>query len=207
MIQYALTDSANIFWSLSMYDNTILVATPAVGNTRTLPNSVIVSGSNGYNYQMTFVQDAIGGRSISFDSNFKVIGSFDLEPNKRTLITVVKQDGEADVILTPLTTLGTVGVLSVDNLIVGTLLKTANYVMTNNDSNILVDASAGDVTITLPPIINGAGVSISKVDSSLNKVIIDGYLSETINGTLTVSITSQYDSVSLLGYGSSWHIT
>ena len=105
MSQIAITDASVLSWALSTDPVTLLTATVGVGNTRVLPNDIISSGLNGGNYQLTFTQDAVGGRSILFDTNFKVIGEFDTLPNKRTLITIVVQDGEADVIVTPIKTL------------------------------------------------------------------------------------------------------
>ena len=102
MSQQALTDATTLIWDLSTQPIAALTATVGVGNARNLLNSTISSGSNGENYQLTFIQDSVGGREIVFDSNFKVAGEFDLLPNKRTLVTLVVQDGEADVILTPI---------------------------------------------------------------------------------------------------------
>ena len=102
MSQQAITDASTLSWDLATNNIAILTATVGIGNTRTLTNATISSGSNGENYQLTFIQDGVGGRSILFDTNFKVVGSFDQDPNKRTLITVVPQDGQADVLLTPM---------------------------------------------------------------------------------------------------------
>lgn len=60
---------------------------------------------------------------------------------------------------------------------------------------ILVDASAGSRTITLPTAngLTGRIYIIKKMDSSANAVIIDGHLTETIDDAATRSITTQYD--------------
>jgi hypothetical protein len=99
--QQTLTDAATLSWDFDTAQTAILTATSGVGNVRTLPNSVISAGVDGGNYQLTFVQDATGGRRINFESNFNVVGSFDLAANRRTLVTIVVQGTEADVIISP----------------------------------------------------------------------------------------------------------
>lgn len=65
--------------------------------------------------------------------------------------------------------------------------------------DIEVDCSGGDVTINLPTAVgnNGKVIYVTKVDSSANKIIIDGFTAETINGSLTRNITGQYNSLCL----------
>lgn len=78
-----------------------------------------------------------------------------------------------------------------------------------NETNIFADASGGSFTITLPPAaVNGGGrmYTIKKIDSSANTVTIDGDGSETIDGNLTYSINTQWDSVSLTNDSTQWFI-
>jgi hypothetical protein len=101
LTQAVLTDASTISWNIGTDPIALLTATSGVGNTRTIPNTVIDNGADGNNYQLTFVQDGTGGRNITFGSNFNVVGQFDLAPNRRTLVTMVVQGTEADVILSP----------------------------------------------------------------------------------------------------------
>src|SRR5690606_31949132 len=77
-----------------------LLATSVVGNTRMLPNSILTPGVDGENYQLVFQQDAIGGRSVTFDTSFEVVGSFDLRPDKVSIILLNFQDGIGRVVVT-----------------------------------------------------------------------------------------------------------
>lgn len=84
--------------------------------------------------------------------------------------------------------------------------KTANYTATNTDDVILVDASAGAVTISLPTAVGIAGRSyhVKKTDSSANAVIVDPNGTETIDGQATTSLTSQYETLSVESNGANW---
>ena len=86
--------------------------------------------------------------------------------------------------------------------------KTANYTANVSDSTIFVDATSGDVTISLPVAAGNSGKQfyISKRDSSVNTVIIDPNGSETINGNADLTINTQYDSVILISDDTEWGI-
>ena len=90
-----------------------------------------------------------------------------------------------------------------------TSTKVANYTVLPADRNttILVDATSGNITITLLPAAtagDGFEVTITKIDASTNTVTIDGNASETINGALTQSLTDQYQTISIVCNGSNW---
>lgn len=75
---------------------------------------------------------------------------------------------------------------------------TTSTTVDNTFDVILVDASSGAVTITLPPITrDGKVFDIKKVDSSANAVTVDGDGTEPIDDALTVTLSSQYDDVSI----------
>lgn len=84
------------------------------------------------------------------------------------------------------------------------------YAAATTDDTILVDASSGATEVDLPAAATSSGVqlTIRKTDTSVNAVTIDPNSSETINGSATsVSLTQQYDSITLLCDGSGWVIT
>ena len=74
---------------------------------------------------------------------------------------------------------------------------------------LLVDASGGAVTLTLPAVATRAGreIVITKTDSSGFTVTADGNASETINGDTTLIINYQWSSANLFCTGSEWIIT
>lgn len=89
--------------------------------------------------------------------------------------------------------------------------KSSNYTVLTTDkgSLILVDASSGPVTITLPPledIDTGFPLKVKKVDSSANIVTIDGNLAETINSLTTVTLGVLNDSIDIIASASAWDI-
>lgn len=65
------------------------------------------------------------------------------------------------------------------------------------DEIIWVDASAGDVTITLYPsaTIQGQEFIVEKIDTTFNKVIVAGAGSDTVNGDPSFDLLLQYESV------------
>lgn len=89
----------------------------------------------------------------------------------------------------------------------GTLSKSINYTVLSSDkgSLILVDATSGEVTISLLPSVTEFTVGVKKIDASANKVIVDGDGSETIDGGLTVELEAQYDTIFVRGDGTDWY--
>lgn len=90
--------------------------------------------------------------------------------------------------------------------------KTTKAVAVNTNAVVgdvlLVDASGGNLTMTLPTAagsLNGV-VTIIKVDNTANLVIADGNGSETITGQLTRNISNQYDSISMISDGTEWYL-
>ena len=73
---------------------------------------------------------------------------------------------------------------------------------------VLADATSAAFTVTLPAAATNSGRSyhIKKVDASANAVTVDGNGAETIDGTTTKVITTQYDSIHIVCNGSTWHI-
>lgn len=85
--------------------------------------------------------------------------------------------------------------------------KTSAYTATTSDEVILVSASGGAVTITLPTAVGNSNFySIKKTDSSGNFVTIDTTSSQTIDGGLTAVIKVQYASVTVVSNGANWFI-
>jgi len=81
---------------------------------------------------------------------------------------------------------------------------TANYTATESDNTILVNASGGAVTVTLPSPsgIAGRWYSIKKIDSSVNAVTVSG----SIEGASSYTLASQYKYVRVQTDGSAWYI-
>lgn len=70
----------------------------------------------------------------------------------------------------------------------------------------LGDASGGAITLSVPPARPhaGKGWTFKKVDASANAVTISS--TSNIDGSLTQTLSNQYDSISILSDGSVWHI-
>ncbi len=76
------------------------------------------------------------------------------------------------------------------------------------DDVILCDCSGGAITINLEAVATADGIPITvkKIDSSTNKVTIDGSGGETIDDATTAVLEDQYESVRLMPDGTEWWI-
>lgn len=72
----------------------------------------------------------------------------------------------------------------------------------------LVSASTAPITLTLPQasLSSGFKYTIKKIDASANAVTLDPFSSETIDGSATYTLSSQYDSVTVVCNGTNWFI-
>ena len=89
-----------------------------------------------------------------------------------------------------------------------TVTKTTTAtLLTSGEDNVLVDATAGDFTVTLPTAVGNNGITykISKLQDA-NLVTIDGDGTETIGGDLTIVMSSSNDSIIIASDGSNWII-
>lgn len=84
----------------------------------------------------------------------------------------------------------------------------SNTTLTTTDDIVLVNASSGNITISLPSSSTASGkfYIIKKIDSSSNIVTIDPYSSETIDGKSTYDLTVQYQFVNIYCDGTQWFI-
>jgi hypothetical protein len=94
-----LTDEATLNWNLDSAQYGKLIATAGVGDNRTLPNSILTAGVEAGEYKLHFKQDSVGGRKIIFDTDFTVVGEFDLNPDAITLLSLTIEAGKGLVVL------------------------------------------------------------------------------------------------------------
>jgi hypothetical protein len=73
----------------------------------------------------------------------------------------------------------------------------------------LVNASNGNITTTLPNAITyeGKQLNIKKIDSSGYTVSINTTSNQTIDGQSTLTITSQWTTLSVIAHDGGWYIT
>ena len=87
--------------------------------------------------------------------------------------------------------------------------RTAAAVSTNvtlsNDIN-LCTAGAGGITVTLPAVATGKIVHVKKVDSAAGTVSVQRGATALIDGSTSVLLYHQYESLSVASDGTNWHI-
>ena len=83
-----------------------------------------------------------------------------------------------------------------------------DYTLNDNDYTILVDASNGSVTLTLPPAVGNAKLDfdIKRIDDSDNSVSIKAVTGEEIDGANAFNLDSQYEAVKVRSNGTAWWI-
>lgn len=78
----------------------------------------------------------------------------------------------------------------------------------SGDYLIIADATAGAITMTLPPaaLVPGRIYVFKRINSGANAVIIDGYAAETIDGAATHTLAPQWNSLTIMSNGVAWFI-
>lgn len=73
---------------------------------------------------------------------------------------------------------------------------------------LLVDATSGPVTVTLPAAADHSGriLNIKKIDASANVVTIDANGAETIDGAANETLSSQWESRKIISNGINWYL-
>ena len=99
------------------------------------------------------------------------------------------------------TTAGTIAVVGGDFSAVS-----ANYSALASDRTILATAGASGITVTLPAATKGARYEIKKVDAGAGAVTAATSSSQTIDGAATKALAAQYDKITLVSGGTSWHV-
>lgn len=98
------------------------------------------------------------------------------------------------------------GITTVAGFATAIVAKSAAYTMTTGDHTVYCDTTAAGFTITLPAASGNTGLEydIKKIVAA-NTLTIDANAAETIDGALTLTLTSQYDSVKIVCDGTKWH--
>jgi hypothetical protein len=92
------------------------------------------------------------------------------------------------------------------------LTKTANYTATAITQTLLCDATAGDMTITLPSAAasyssnRSIQIGVSKKDTTANTVTVVGTGAATVAGETSQTINSETDVINLITDGTNWHL-
>ena len=82
------------------------------------------------------------------------------------------------------------------------------YTVLIADAFVASDATSGAITAVLPAAATATGLiyEIKKIDASANAVTVDGDGAETIDGSATQILSSQYDSITVISDGTEWWI-
>lgn len=146
----------------------------------------------------------LGGNNEAGEEIFGTLNNFDIPIyTNNAQVGIFKTNGRFGWgVSSPSSTIEVSGSNGIGNVV----SKTADYTATISDYMIVVDASGGNVTITLP---SASGVYrreyvIKKVDSSANTVTVAS--ASLVDGASTFTMYSQYYSVKVKSDASTWHI-
>jgi hypothetical protein len=84
---------------------------------------------------------------------------------------------------------------------------TADHTATIAEDTFLVDATAGNVTVTLPSAANTAlRYTVKKADASAHTVTIAAAAGQTIDGAASIAITARWTALTLIPSGGGWYV-
>jgi hypothetical protein len=89
-----------------------------------------------------------------------------------------------------------------------TSTKTSNYTIAGTDVVIFANATSGSVVITLPTASANAGYRfyIKRIDGSINACSVARSGSDTIDGQVSMSLDTQYMSLTVVSDGNAWYV-
>jgi hypothetical protein len=85
--------------------------------------------------------------------------------------------------------------------------KSAAYTLTDADQLVLVDTTAGSVTVTLPSAVGRRGrtFTIKKLIAA-NTLTIEGDGTETLDGAANIALTTRYAARTVQSDNANWHV-
>lgn len=84
--------------------------------------------------------------------------------------------------------------------------KTGNYTLTATDCLILCDPTTGTITLTLPAAVANQIYVIKRITGGPNQLRVNTTSSQTIDGSVYITIPTLYQSVTLVSDGANWFI-
>jgi len=116
---------------------------------------------------------------------------------------------------TPIKTINGTSIIGSGNLVISgggglsvSIISDSTYSATDTFGQkvLLCNTSANSVTINLPTAVDNQAVYHLKKTASANSMILEGTLSETIDGDTTITVTQQYESLTLVSDGTNWSV-
>ena len=105
---------------------------------------------------------------------------------------------------------GNAKIVSMDSMKLHYVMKTvsSDYMISDQDSTLLVDGSAGIVHVLLPDATFSSGkqLILKKIDSTNNDIRLVGLNQQIIDNDTSYVLTAQFEYVALLSNGTSWMV-
>jgi len=169
-----------------------------------IATSTLLSSTNSWTAQQTFT------KQVSVSTSLALSGSFLANGASGSSGQLLQSQGgaSAPAWISSTTLLGGTALVRQGSASLSVVAKSGSYAMTTADFGILGDATSGAVTITLPAASNaGMLVFVVKKDSTGNNVNIAAAGGDSVNGSSSISLTSQYQKRLLIADGgTTWYV-
>lgn len=89
-----------------------------------------------------------------------------------------------------------------------TTAQTGTYTIAQNIRTVFADATGGAFTVTVPAasVNKGRRFTVIKIDSTASAITVARTSPNTINGATSVTLTAQYEAITIESNGTHWHI-
>lgn len=195
-VTFPNTLTVNFESDVNFTDNTVTFDNSTINNenwtTENYDNTTIINNNGG-----TINND---GTTINNDNVTENYTNSTVNYDATTNVDIVNLNVDNITINNPISWGGTVWDIKT--------VTTATYTALTTDDIVLADATSNAITIDL---YTAAGndkrkITIKKIDSSANAITIDWFTTQTIDGTLTKTLNTQYSVITLVNDGSNWFI-
>lgn len=140
----------------------------------------------------------------AFENLFRV--ATQLNPNDIAILTKLSEESSLDG--NSALTVASNGLYEIEELRKFPKMIIANYEIPSKNATIFADCTSGSITVTMPnPITSiGKSISVSKVDTSVNTLLINPYSTELIAGEASQTLRYDRECLDLVSDGTNWQI-
>ena len=128
--------------------------------------------------------------------------------NKISLLQYLTQEYDRQNFNLILTSIQNVINRGADSFLFSVTSVSANYTINSNDSIVLVDATSGAITITLPIALESEQkrLTVKKIDASANIVTVVRQGASLIDGATNKLLAAQYATADFTAYSGNWYL-
>jgi hypothetical protein len=167
-----------------------------------------LTGGDGITVNLTGELDVVGtlNRITATPSGVDIASNYVGQTSITTVGTVTSGTWNATIIPIAYGGTGAATAGSAANKLLAVTSVSTSVTLNNNDGVVLVDATGGIRTITLPLASTNYKYVIKKIDSTANTVVINCAGGNTIEGASSRTLSTQYQFETLVSNGTTWYL-